>query len=195
MFLLCWGGQCGRWNWGGTVSPNSGLKHIMLAGVSWLSLDLHTDLSSMLGCDWSRLNLWLIFPVFLFSSQSSSPYSPRPSHVKTCPLHTHTHSLFSNVRIMCAGCVQTSGRQHLQDMTYIKVCVRFMTGPELSALYTSTLYFCKYTHFHTFMLFYVLSCCSHWAQDGKIIPFVLKLRWQSRFLFKMGGGCYSSGFS
>lgn len=111
-----------------TFSVSRIQTHYTVTGGSELVvLGLHTDLSSMLGCDWWRLNLWQIFSVFLFSS--SSPFSPQPSRTKTCPLHT---SVFNNMWITCAGCVQTSGRQHKRDVTYIEMCVRL--GLDLKCL-------------------------------------------------------------
>lgn len=67
-------------------------------------LGLHTNLSSMLGFDWSRLNSLRIFPVFLFLSQPLSTYSPQPFHMKTFPLHSH--SLFQqHVDYVCWMCI------------------------------------------------------------------------------------------
>lgn len=157
MFLLCWRGHCGRWNWGDAASPNSGhaaragLKRITLVGVSWLSLDC-TQICLQ---RWDVIDQDLICCRFSLSSSFRlsllSPYSRQPSHVKTCPLHTH--SPFSATCGLCVLDVyKTSGRRHLQDMTHINVCVWFMTGPEISALYTST-HLCTFANTHTLFCF------------------------------------------
>lgn len=123
----------------------------------------HTDLCSMLGCDLSRLDLSQISSVFLFLSLSL--YSL---------LHKDMSSVSSNMRFPCAGVYKQTGRQHLQGMSCIKVCVWFMTGPEMSVLYTSTHLraFQIHTHSHTFLCFLfsavhiegkITHCCTLWV--------------------------------
>lgn len=147
--------------------------------MSWLSLDCTRICLQRWNVTDQDLNLSQIFSVFLFSSRSSSPYSPQPLRHEDHVLSTRV--FYSNMWITRAG-VQTSGRQHLQDMTYMEVSVRFMTLPEMSALYTSS-HLCTFTNAHTlchaFVLFHVLSFCSHWAHAGKIetLWYDLSLDW------------------
>lgn len=171
--------------------------------MSWLSLDCTRICLQRWNVTDQDLNLSQIFSVFLFSSRSSSPYSPQLLRHEDHVLSTRV--FYSNMWITRAG-VQTSGRQHLQDMTYMEVSVRYMTLPEMSALYTSS-HLCTFTNTHTLSCFCVVSCAqllftlSTCRQDRNIVvwfEFGLKLRWQKsvtqRFLFEMGDSCYSSGF-
>lgn len=171
--------------------------------MSWLSLDCTQICLQRWNVTDQDLNLSQIFSVFLFSSRSSSPYSPQPLRHEDHVLSTRV--FYSNMWITRAG-VQTSGRQHLQDMTYMEVSVRFMTAWNVCIVHVLTpLYFYKCTH--SLSHFCVVSCAqllftlSTCRQDRNIavwFEFGMKLRWQKsvtqRFLFEMGDSCYSSGF-
>lgn len=85
--------------------------HIVLVGtVSWF-LDCSTDLSLTWACGWSKLNMLKILSVFLFLSQSLSPYFCQPYHKEAFPLSLR------NMWIMCVGC----------DETDIKTCLWFVS--------------------------------------------------------------------
>lgn len=95
------------------------------------------------------------------------------------------------------------------DGTFMEICARFRTDPEMCALCTSTrLYTFTNTHSRSLALSLSHLCCfmcsavvhiEHKQVRSDIaVQFGLKLRRQSatqRFLFKTCDGCYSSGFA
>lgn len=130
--------------------------------VSWLSLDYtHTRLQR-----WDVTDEDLICWGFPLSSSFhlSSTYFLQTFHTETL---LHIRSLLRQcVACVCAGCVHTSGRQNLQDMRD-KVCLWSLTGPGTSASSHVTIVLQTHTVW-LFVFLYVLSCCSRWAQTGKI---------------------------
>ena len=88
-------------------------------------------------------------------------FPPQPSHMKICPLlthtrtYTHTHKrLFFSATRGLRVLDEAPGRRHLQYATCIKVCIRCTIGPKMTAFYTST-------HHHAFLWIHtspVVSC-------------------------------------
>lgn len=108
---------------------------------------------------------------------------PQPSHMKTCPLHTHTHDSFSATRGLRA-LDETPGRRHLQYATCIKVCTRCTIGPKMTAFYTSTHHYAFFVNTH-FSCRFACSAVVHIEHEqaetfAVQVEFGLKLR---RFLF------------
>lgn len=70
---------------------------------------------------------------------------------------------------MCTGCVQIEDTIYMMyDGTWCTLKCAYNLWLDLKYLHCTHPHITMLLQIHTFLLFYVLSCCSHWAQAGKI---------------------------
>lgn len=115
------------------------------------------------------VGIWLKKACFVAYFPLSSSFCPSLSPPSLHTFHTMTfppHPLGLIQRGFCG--LDVDKHQENIHWTWGTVCFWFVTGPGKPVLSYSTTLYCKYTQSDSCVYSMCSSCCSHWAQTGKI---------------------------